>query len=137
MPSSRNYRNLALGALPLAAPALAQRSKSRRWFPERIGAVVARGAAEMDLQQLSKLLPIPGIGIIRIPEELQRVSFVAAALRPARASPRRRGNWSPSSVRRMSPRRSRRPDSTPSTGADSDDGRRRRGGIVNLLIRPG
>jgi molybdate transport system substrate-binding protein len=54
--------------------------KSRRWFPDRIGAVVARGDAELGLQQISELLPIPGIEIIRIPEEVQRVSMAAAAL---------------------------------------------------------
>ena len=54
--------------------------KSRRWFPDRIGAVVARGDAELGLQQISELLPIPGIEIIRIPEEVQRVSIAAAAL---------------------------------------------------------
>lgn len=54
--------------------------KSRRWFPDRIGAVVARGDAELGLQQVSELLPIPGIEIIRIPEELQRVSVAAGVL---------------------------------------------------------
>ena len=54
--------------------------KSRRWFPDRIGAVVARGDAEMGLQQISELLPIPGIEIIRIPEEVQRASVAAAAI---------------------------------------------------------
>lgn len=54
--------------------------KSRRWFPDRIGTVVARGDAELGLQQISELLPIPGIEIIRIPEEVQRVSIAAAAL---------------------------------------------------------
>ena len=53
---------------------------SRRWFPDRIGAVVARGDAELGLQQISELLPIPGIEIIRIPEELQRVSIAAAVI---------------------------------------------------------
>ncbi|MBC9179047.1 substrate-binding domain-containing protein [Pseudoroseomonas ludipueritiae] len=54
--------------------------KSRRWFPDRIGAVVARGDAAMGLQQISELLPIPGIEVIRIPEEVQKVSFASAAL---------------------------------------------------------
>jgi molybdate transport system substrate-binding protein len=54
--------------------------KSRRWFPDRIGAVVARGDAELGLQQISELLPIPGIEIIRIPEEVQKVSLASAAL---------------------------------------------------------
>lgn len=54
--------------------------KSRRWFPDRIGAVVARGDAELGLQQISELLPIPGIEIVRIPEEVQRPSTAAAVL---------------------------------------------------------
>jgi molybdate transport system substrate-binding protein len=54
--------------------------KSRRWFPDRIGTVVARGDAELGLQQVSELLPIQGIEIIRIPEEVQRVSFASAAV---------------------------------------------------------
>lgn len=53
---------------------------SRRWFPDRIGAVVARGDAELGLQQISELLPIPGIEIIRIPEELQKVSIAAGVI---------------------------------------------------------
>jgi molybdate transport system substrate-binding protein len=54
--------------------------KSRRWFPDRIGNVVLRGDAQLGLQQISELLPIPGIEIIRIPEEVQRVSIAAAAI---------------------------------------------------------
>jgi molybdate transport system substrate-binding protein len=56
------------------------RPKSRRIHSERIGTVVARGDAELGLQQISELLPIPGIGIIRIPDEPQRVSIAASAL---------------------------------------------------------
>ena len=54
--------------------------KSRRWFPDRIGAVVARGDAALGLQQISELLPIPGIEIIRIPDEVQKVSMASAML---------------------------------------------------------
>ncbi len=53
---------------------------SKRWFPDRIGNVVARGDAELGLQQISELLPIPGIEIIRIPEEVQKVSIAAAVI---------------------------------------------------------
>ncbi len=53
---------------------------SRRWFPDRIGLVVARGDAELGLQQISELLPIPGIEIIRIPEEVQRASIAAGVI---------------------------------------------------------
>ena len=54
--------------------------KSRRWFPDRIGVAVARGDAELGLQQISELLPIPGIEIIRIPEEVQRVGIAAGVV---------------------------------------------------------
>jgi molybdate transport system substrate-binding protein len=54
--------------------------KSKRILRERIGAVVARGDAEMGLQQISELVPIPGIKIIRVPDEVQRVSIAAAAI---------------------------------------------------------
>ena len=53
---------------------------SRRWFPDRIGNVVARGDAELGLQHISELLPIKGIEIIRIPEELQKVSIASAVI---------------------------------------------------------
>jgi molybdate transport system substrate-binding protein len=61
--------------------------KARRWFPDRIGAVVARGDAEMGLQQISELLPIPGLQIIRIPEEVQRVSIAAGMIATRAAEP--------------------------------------------------
>ena len=54
--------------------------KARRWFPDRIGAVVARGDADLGLQQISELLPIPGIEIIRIPEAVQNVALASGVL---------------------------------------------------------
>jgi molybdate transport system substrate-binding protein len=54
--------------------------KSRRVLRERIGAVVARGDAALGLQQVSELIPIAGIEIIRLPEALQNVSYAAAAV---------------------------------------------------------
>ena len=48
---------------------------------ERVGAVVARGELELGLQQLSELLPVPGIAhITPLPPELQKVSSFAAGV---------------------------------------------------------
>jgi len=55
---------------------------------ERAGAAVARGEVEIGLQQLSELLPVPGIAhITPLPPELQKVSTFAAGV--AASSPSR------------------------------------------------
>ena len=55
--------------------------KSRRIEGERVGAVVARGEAELGFQQTSELLPVPGIDYIGpLPAEVQRVSVFSAAV---------------------------------------------------------
>ena len=48
---------------------------------ERVGAVIARGEVEIGLQQVSELLPVPGIAhITPLPPELQKVSTFAAGI---------------------------------------------------------
>jgi molybdate transport system substrate-binding protein len=48
---------------------------------ERTGAVVARGEAELAFQQMSELLPVPGIAhITPLPPELQKVALFAAGV---------------------------------------------------------
>lgn len=48
---------------------------------ERVGAVIARGEVEIGLQQMSELLPVPGIAhITPLPPELQKVSTFAAGV---------------------------------------------------------
>jgi len=48
---------------------------------ERTGAVVARGDADIAFQQMSELLPVPGIAhITPLPPELQKVSLFAAGV---------------------------------------------------------
>src|SRR4029453_3473160 len=48
---------------------------------ERTGAVVARGKAEIAFQQISELLPVPGIAhITPLPAEVQRVSVFTAGI---------------------------------------------------------
>ena len=57
-------------------------SKSRRIEGgERVGAVVARGEAEIGFQQLSELLPVPGIDhVTPLPPEVQKVSVFSAGV---------------------------------------------------------
>ena len=56
-------------------------AKSRRVERERVGAVVARGEAEIGFQQVSELLPIQGIDYVGpLPPEVQRVSVFSAGV---------------------------------------------------------
>ena len=55
--------------------------KSRRIEGERVGAVVARGEAEIGFQQISELLPVSGIAYVGpLPPEVQRVSVFSAGI---------------------------------------------------------
>lgn len=48
---------------------------------ERVGAVVARGEAEIGFQQISELLPVPGIDhVTPLPPEVQKVSTFSAGV---------------------------------------------------------
>jgi molybdate transport system substrate-binding protein len=48
---------------------------------ERVGAVVARGEAEIGFQQMSELLPVPGIDhITPLPPQVQKVSLFSAGV---------------------------------------------------------
>lgn len=48
---------------------------------ERVGAVIARGEAEIGFQQISELLPVPGIAhITPLPPEVQKVSVFSAGI---------------------------------------------------------
>jgi molybdate transport system substrate-binding protein len=62
--------------------------KSRRIDTERVGAVVARGEAEIGFQQLSELYPIAGLEVVGpLPPEVQRVTVFAAGIGTAAAHP--------------------------------------------------
>ncbi|MFQ5859373.1 MAG: substrate-binding domain-containing protein [Anaerolineae bacterium] len=55
--------------------------KSRRIEGERVGAVVARGEAEIGFQQTSELLPVPGIDYVGpLPPEVQKVAVFSAGV---------------------------------------------------------
>jgi molybdate transport system substrate-binding protein len=57
------------------------RVKSQRIERERVGAVVARGEAEIGFQQVSELLPIQGIDYVGpLPPEVQRVTVISAGV---------------------------------------------------------
>jgi ABC-type molybdate transport system substrate-binding protein/sugar lactone lactonase YvrE len=63
--------------------------KSRRIEGERVGAVVARGDAEIGFQQISELLPVPGITLTGpLPAGVQRVSVFSAGIAARAPSPR-------------------------------------------------
>jgi ABC-type molybdate transport system substrate-binding protein len=56
-------------------------AKGRRIESERVGAVVARGDAEIGFQQISELLPIDGLDYVGpLPDEVQRVSTFSAGI---------------------------------------------------------
>jgi molybdate transport system substrate-binding protein len=57
------------------------RGKSQRIESERVGAVVARGDAEIGFQQISELLPVPGLDYVGpLPPEVQQVTVFSAAI---------------------------------------------------------
>ena len=64
------------------------KSKSKRIADEPVGAVVARGDAGIGLQQISELLPVPGIDYIGpLPAEVQRVTVFSAGIAAASKEP--------------------------------------------------
>lgn len=57
------------------------KGRSKRIESERVGTVVARGDAEIGFQQVSELLPIPGVDYVGpLPEGAQRVTTFSAGI---------------------------------------------------------
>jgi len=57
------------------------KGKSKRIESERVGAVVARGEAEIGFQQVSELLSIPGVDYVGpLPPEVQKVTVFSAGI---------------------------------------------------------
>ena len=56
-------------------------AKSHRIERERVGAVVARGEAELGFQQISELLPVQGIELVGpLPDAVQKISLFSAGI---------------------------------------------------------
>lgn len=56
-------------------------SKARKIERERVGAVVARGEAEIGIQQISELLPVPGIDYVGpLPADVQLTTVLSAGV---------------------------------------------------------
>jgi len=63
-------------------------SKSRQIKSERVGNVVARGDAEIGFQQISELLPVPGIELLGpLPEQVQKITVFSAGVAASAKSP--------------------------------------------------
>ena len=77
--ASGTYLSTVLFQRLQIADALA--TKSIRVVGERVGTVVARGDAELGFQQISELLPIPGVTYVgAIPNDLQKITVFSAAI---------------------------------------------------------
>ncbi|QIL82068.1 ABC transporter substrate-binding protein [Diaphorobacter sp. HDW4A] len=62
--------------------------KSRKIVTERVGTIVARGEAEIGLQQVSELLPIQGTTFVgKIPESVQQYTFFSAGVARTSTNP--------------------------------------------------
>ena len=55
--------------------------KAKKIFSERVGTILVRNEADLGFQQMSELLPIPGITILEdLPPEAQRAFFFSAGI---------------------------------------------------------
>jgi len=64
------------------------KSKVRQVQGEPAGAVVARGEAEIGFQQVSELLPVPGVDLVGpLPADVQRITVFSAGLHVAAKAP--------------------------------------------------
>ena len=64
------------------------KGKARMIPAEPVGAVVARGEAEIGLQQVSELLPVAGIDYVGpLPSEIQKVTVFSAGIASSAKEP--------------------------------------------------
>ena len=64
------------------------KDRSRMIPAEPVGAVVARGEAEIGFQQISELLPVPGVELVGpLPDELQKVTVFSGGIVAASKEP--------------------------------------------------
>jgi molybdate transport system substrate-binding protein len=64
------------------------KSKTRQVKGEPVGAVVARGEAEIGFQQMSELLPVPGIDILGpLPADIQKITIFSAGMQASAKEP--------------------------------------------------
>jgi molybdate transport system substrate-binding protein len=57
------------------------KDKARKIPAEPVGGVVARGDAEIGFQQISEMLPVPGIDIVgQLPPDLQKITVFSAGI---------------------------------------------------------
>jgi len=62
--------------------------KIRQVQGEPAGGVVARGEAELGFQQMSELLPVPGIDVIGpLPPDIQQITVFSAGLHASARAP--------------------------------------------------
>ena len=68
------------------------KAKSRRIEGEPVAAVVARGEADIGFQQISELLPVPGIDYVGpLPNAAQNETVMTAAVAMSARSPKAAG----------------------------------------------
>ena len=59
----------------------AMKDKARKIPATPVGEIVARGEAELGFQQISEMLPVPGIDIVgQLPAELQKITIYSAGI---------------------------------------------------------
>lgn len=79
------YETTMLKKLGIEAQAL---PKSRKVVGERVGTIVARGEAAVGMQQVSELLPIPGITFVgRLPDSVQSYAVFSAGITTGARNP--------------------------------------------------
>ncbi|MBF9059346.1 solute-binding protein [Rhodobacterales bacterium HKCCSP123] len=72
---------LSTVVFPALGIADAMKDKARTIYSERVGRVVTRGEAELGFQQMSELIPIPGLSILgSLPPEFDRTFVFGASL---------------------------------------------------------